>query len=175
MGTINDANLLKTIGTITDLPGCFVEIGVLWGFTFKRIAAHAERLGRQAVAFDSFEGIPVGCEHDHELKDKPAGISACPLSRVQANMRDWGIPESLLVYHTGFFDKTVPAANIKDISFLRLDGDLYDSTKVCMEHLYPKLTRGAWFCVDDFNLNGARKAVMDYCIPAPVYWRIPTK
>jgi O-methyltransferase len=81
----------------------------------------------------------------------------------------------LLVYHEGLFEDTVPNADIKEIAFLRLDGDLYSSTKVCMEHLYPKLVRGGWFCVDDFNLSGCRKAVLDYVVPAPVYWRIPTK
>ncbi len=161
-----------------NVPGDFVECGVFAGAQVAFMARALQEYGsggRKVHLFDSFEGIPVGGEHDHELKDKPAGISAYPLRKVQQNMRDWGLPESLLVYHPGFFDQTVPAADIQEISFLRLDGDLYDSTKVCMEHLYPKLTRGAWFCVDDFNLNGARKAVLDYCIPAPVYWRIPTK
>ncbi len=161
-----------------NIPGDFVECGVYAGAQAAFMARALQEYGgggRKVHLFDSFEGIPAGGEHDHELKHNPAGMSACSLHFVQQKMRDWGIPESLLVYHPGFFDQTVPAANIKEISFLRLDGDLYDSTKVCMEHFYPKLTRGAWFCVDDFNLNGCRKAVLDYCIPAPVYWRIPTK
>ncbi len=161
-----------------NIPGDFVECGVYAGAQAAFMARALQEYGaggRKVHLFDSFEGIPVGCEHDHELKDKPAGISACSMDKVKLNMQAWGIPYNLLVFHPGYFDKTVPAADIKEISFLRLDGDLYESTKVCMEHLYPKLTRGAWFCVDDFNLNGARKAVLDYCIPAPVYWRIPTK
>ena len=130
---------------------------------------------RKVHLFDTFCGIPIAGEHDQELQGKPAGISACSLAQVKANMKSWGIPDDLLVYHEGLFEDTVPGCDIKQIAFLRLDGDLYSGTKVCMEHFYPKLARGAWFCVDDFNLSGARKAVLDYVIPAPVYWRIPTK
>ncbi len=165
-----------------NIPGDFVECGVYAGAQAAFMARALQEYGgggRKVHLFDSFEGIPVGGEHDHELRGKPAGMSACSLETVKANMDRWGIPESLLVYHKGLFEDTIPKAEAAldsfGISFLRLDGDLYDSTKVCMEWLYPCLTRGAWFCVDDFNLNGARKAVLDYCIPAPVYWRIPTK
>ncbi len=164
-----------------NVPGDFVECGVYAGAQAAFMARALQEFGaggRKVHLFDSFEGIPVGGEYDHELKDKPAGISSYSLSRVQENMQVWGIPDSLLVYHPGWFEDTVPLSaatwDLK-IGFLRLDGDLYESTKVCLQYLYPRLTRGAWFCVDDFNLNGARKAILDYCIPAPVYWRMPTK
>src|SRR4029079_10628881 len=114
----------------------------------------------------SFEGIPVAGEQDDELKGKPAGISACSMADVRSNMLRWKIDLDLLVFHQGLFADTVPSSvdgswdtNIDRIAFLRLDGALYRSTKVCMEHLYPKLSRGGWMCVDDYNLGGARQAV----------------
>jgi len=46
---------------------------------------------------------------------------------------------------------------------LRLDTDLYDSTKIEMEVLYPRLSVGGFLIVDDFgHWQGARKAVIDY-------------
>ena len=54
---------------------------------------------------------------------------------------------------------------------LRLDGDLYESTKVCVEHLYPKLAIGGWVIVDDWNLDGARKAVQELLEPQHVYFQ----
>ncbi len=161
-----------------NIPGDFVECGVYAGAQAALMARALQEYGgggRRVHLFDSFEGIPIAGEHDHELQGKPAGESACSLASVKHNMANWGIPEDLLIYHPGWFDQTLGAADIKQISFLRLDGDLYGSTKFCLERLYPKLSRGAWFCVDDFNLSGCRKAVLEYVVPAPIYWRIPTK
>ena len=166
------------------IPGDLVECGVYAGAQCAMMARALMDLGvkdRRVHLFDSFEGIPVAGEQDDELKGKPAGISACSLEDVQANMRKWKIDPDVLVYHKGFFHDTVPASvgapfpALHRIAFLRLDGDLYRSTKVCMEYLYPKLSRGGWMCVDDYNLGGARQAVHETLYPAPIYWRVPTK
>jgi len=170
------------------IPGDLVECGVYAGAQCAMMARALMDLGvknRRVHLFDSFEGIPIAGEQDEELKGKPAGISACSIEDVMANMRVWKIDEGLLEYHKGLFADTVPQSvyrfsgqpspSIDRIAFLRLDGDLYRSTKVCMEHLYPKLSRGGWMCVDDYNLGGARQAVHETLYPAPIYWRVPTK
>merc|ERR1711861_67569 len=52
----------------------------------------------------------------------------------------------------GFFEKTVPVHNIKrPIALLRLDGDLYSSTKVVLEHFYPAVQEGGWVVIDDYD------------------------
>ena len=86
-------------------------------------------------------------------------------------MREWAIPEDLLTYHVGWFEDTVPSADIERIAILRLDGDLYRSTRVCMDHLYPKLSLGGWCIVDDFKLDGCRKAVLEVVTPGPIYFQ----
>jgi len=99
-------------------------------------------------------------------------------------MQRWGIPSELLVYHEGLFSPTIPDYCLKrvsdfgppwEIALLRLDGDLYESTKTCIEFLLPRVSRGGWVCVDDFNLSGCRQAVMEKIVPSPIYWRNPTK
>jgi hypothetical protein len=46
---------------------------------------------------------------------------------------------------------------------LRLDGDWYDSTKVCLEGLYPKLVSGGMILLDDyFAWKGCRDATEEY-------------
>lgn len=138
---------------------------------------------RRVHLFDSFAGIPAPGEHDHELAANVGGESSCSVADVKANMKRWGIPDELLVYHAGLFADTVPSAMVpfagkkyvERIAVLRLDGDLYDSTKVCLEHLEPLVSRGGWVIVDDFNLTGCRKAVLEHGIPAPIYFRKPTK
>ena len=78
-----------------------------------------------------------------------------------------GYPEASLVFHKGWFQDTVPvAANRIDpwnIAILRLDGDYYASTKVCLDHLYDRVIPGGFVVIDDYGAyEGCRKAVNDF-------------
>ncbi len=181
------------------VPGDFVECGVYAGGECAAMAlaimnslqyeVHtmilehglplaASSCSRRVHLFDSFQGMPQCGEYDSEFiaaGNKP-GEACVSLEGVQANMKLWGIPSELLVYHPGWFENTVPVEadwNIKQIALLRLDGDLYSSTKVCLEHLYPRLVRGGACILDDYPLSGCRKAfheVVGY--PQPMYhWK----
>lgn len=170
-------------------PGDFVECGVYAGANAAAMARaiidhNFLRLSplcgpRRLHLFDSFEGIPQAGPWDREYLEAghKAGLSACSLDKVKANMRAWGIPDELLAYHSGPFSATIPVSvsvasicRVTGISLLRLDGDLYESTKVCMEHLYPLVTLGGWVICDDYHLSGARKAVNEVVMPGPCYW-----
>jgi hypothetical protein len=48
------------------------------------------------------------------------------------------------------------------ISILRLDGDLYNSTWVCLQHLFPKVIKGGCVIVDDWQLKGCQDACKEY-------------
>ena len=68
--------------------------------------------------------------------------------------------------------ETEPGADIGPIAALRLDGDLYASTKVCVDVLVPKVSKGGWVIVDDYHLSGCRQAVTEALgYPAPVYFQ----
>ncbi|MBX9783545.1 MAG: TylF/MycF family methyltransferase [Chitinophagaceae bacterium] len=74
-------------------------------------------------------------------------------------------PGHQLFYVKGWFQDTVPVwkDQIDEIAVLRLDGDWYESTKVCMEGLYPKLVKGGICIIDDYGYNkGCSKAVHEY-------------
>jgi O-methyltransferase len=64
----------------------------------------------------------------------------------------------------GWFDQTVPIFNdSNEISLLRLDGDWYDSTMVCLVHLFPKVVKGGIIILDDYyTWDGCSRAVHDY-------------
>lgn len=167
------------------IPGDFVECGVYAG-VHVALMAHAARtafdpLGRQRAvhAFDSFEGIPhagpkddetitelIGTKYDKPGKQTTTGISACSLDQVKKNMREWGINEDAVTYHPGWFKDTVPTAapnfGPNSIAVLRLDGDLYESTKVCLEELHPYVRSGGTVIIDDYALTGCREALEEY-------------
>jgi hypothetical protein len=175
------------------IPGDFVECGVYAGASSaimaRAILDQSEEdeydYGslRRVHLFDSFEGIPLAGPEDSELAHKPSGEAKCLLEDVKKNMRDWGIPDELLVYHPGWFEDTVrpglvgrlPYADVQQIAVLRLDGDLYRSTKVCMDYLYPLVSQGGYVIVDDFDLSGCKKAILEATNPAPIYFRKPNE
>ena len=182
------------------IPGDFVECGVYAGASSaimaKAIMEHVANRGEYALSdnrrvhlFDSFEGIPLAGPEDLELAHKPAGEAKCSLEDVKRNMRDWGIPDELLAYWPGWFSETVPwnagvwqgqaLAQKKDpkqlIAVLRLDADLYESTRPCMEYLYPLVSPGGYVIVDDFDLSGCKKAILEATNPAPIYFRKPNE
>ncbi len=74
---------------------------------------------------------------------------------------DW----KYLHYHKGWFQNTVPAKaeEIKQIAILRLDGDWYASTKVCMDFLFEKVVEGGFVIIDDYGAyEGCKKAVDEF-------------
>ena len=164
------------------IPGDFVECGVFAG---SQVAAMAKAIvdtgetGRKIHLFDSFVGIPKAGPKDNVIRPLvggtdgelvTSGVSVCSSADVQAHMTDWGVPEGLLVYHEGWFQNTVPAAQIGPIALLRLDADLYESTLVCLNHLHPKVVKGGWCIADDYVLDGCREAVNQFLGGSPIYW-----
>ncbi len=182
-----------------EIVGDFVECGVYAGAQCAIMAAairrytaygtEAERecaLNKRIHLFDSFAGIPPHGPNDIEFRESgyKGGESACSRAQVEANMKAWSIPSELLVYHEGLFDLTIPEyclSRVTDfgppwkIALLRLDGDLYESTRTCVDFLLPRVWRGGWVIIDDLNLSGCRQALFEKIIPAPCYFRIPCK
>ncbi len=161
------------------VPGDFVECGVYRGaqvaiMALAKMGLDPDGPPRKFHLFDSFEGIPeAGPEDDQQPGIGPkapdaagrlvsSGHSVCSLEGVQRLMDRWGVPEEILQYHKGWFQHTVPLWDGDPIALLRLDGDLYSSTLVCLEHLYPFVSSGGIVIIDDYNLAGCRKAVAEY-------------
>jgi O-methyltransferase len=169
-----------------NVPGDFVETGVYAGCSValmaKAIMDYEEKhgpTGRHVHAFDSFKGLPAPGEHDVQMVK---GGASCPIDHMQNNMRRFGIREDLIIYHPGWFHETLPVAtcgvlpreqdNVRAIAVLRLDGDLYSSTAEVLDYLQNFCSTGAWVIVDDFDLPGCRKAVLERIAPAPIYFRV---
>lgn len=152
-----------------ELQGCFVECGIGAGAQIGAMALAAP--GKQIYAFDSFEGIPMAGPHDktqpgigaHNGKGElvSSGISAHSIENVRGNLRKAGINDRNITYIKGWFQYTVPEFS-KPIALLRLDGDLYESTKVCLQHLLPLVVLGGIVIIDDYSLEGCRKACDEF-------------
>ena len=76
-----------------------------------------------------------------------------------------GYPNNKTFYHKGWFQNTLPSESkkIKKIAILRLDGDWYESTKVCIDYLYDKVVPNGIIIFDDYGLySGCKKAVDEF-------------
>lgn len=192
-----------------NIPGDFVECGVAVGVQVAQMALAGQFIGAPRIIhlFDSFEGIPLAgpnddcqpgiegpIQHNTQVTNLSellvsSGISAHTLESVKEHMSRNEIDQNFLRYHKGWFQHVLPEVvpAIDQIACLRLDGDLYESTKVCLEYLYPKVVKGGFVIIDDYHtLAGCRQAVHEYLEKhnlhvnmitvkdgfAPVYWRV---
>jgi predicted O-methyltransferase YrrM len=69
----------------------------------------------------------------------------------------------------GFFQDTLQIQenidNIGDIAILRLDGDCYESTKICLEKLYDNVIDGGIIIIENYcHFIGAKKATDEFRI-----------
>lgn len=171
------------------LEGSIVECGVWTGGCAALMAiASAEAGGtREVHLFDSFEGLPQPSPWDVDVLDdfraahadlalddaadpsQLVAIGACAGAGPD-EVRDLlvarhGIDPARLVMHVGWFQETVPAAaaTMGPIALLRLDGDWYESTRVCLEHLYDLVVPGGVVSVDDYGeFVGCARAVDEF-------------
>jgi hypothetical protein len=76
-----------------------------------------------------------------------------------------GIAENRVVIHSGWFQSTLPnlGSELHSIAVLRLDGDWYESTKICFDYLYDRVSPGGVILLDDyFCWEGCRKATDEF-------------
>lgn len=153
------------------IDGCFVECGV--GAGAQLMAMVLADTGKDIIGFDSFEGIPLASEHDDsqpgigeftpvENRLVSSGITVHSMENVLKNFEQFNIQCPTLKLIKGWFQNTLPKFKPVPIALLRLDGDLYESTIVCLQYLYPMVSVGGVVIADDIALAGCKKAFLDY-------------
>lgn len=155
---------------VQGLPGCVVECGVWRG---GMSAGIARLLGnnRDYYLFDSFVGLPQAQPIDgpeaiayQRNTNSPAYYNNCaaPAEYAKEAMQLVGAQHFHLM--PGFFDKTLPGFHLQDgIALLRLDGDWYKSTLVCLKYLFDKVVEGGLIIIDDYyTWDGCSRAVHDF-------------
>jgi len=161
------------------VPGAFVECGVWRGGSamVMGLAARKANPVPPLHLFDSFEGLPEPDENDGaeaaQYSDGKAGGKLVSIAKCEASLEhvksalfeQARLSPGNVLFHQGWFQNTLPAEakSIGAISVLRLDGDWYASTKICLEHLYPRVGRDGILILDDYFLwEGCRKAAQEY-------------
>ncbi len=163
----------------SSLSGAFVECGVWRGgcAALMAYAAHTAGSSRKVHLFDSFEGLPQPVDSDGEKARHAAGGHVeGKLSPIGMDVADEEVVRRLLferfgfdplqvILHKGWFQHTLPANReaVGEIAILRLDGDWYESTRVCLENLYDNVVSGGFIIIDDYGWwEGCKKATDEF-------------
>jgi O-methyltransferase len=173
------------------IPGDLIETGVWRGGATILMRGILQAYGvkdRVVWVADSFEGLPPPntqkYPHDAGLNLHQYQHLAISLEEVQHHFACYGLLDKQVHFVKGWFKDSLHQAPIEQLSVLRLDGDLYESTMDALTALYPKVAVGGFVIVDDYNdIAACRQAVDDYrreqeisdsIIPIDwtgVYWR----
>ncbi len=173
-----------------NIEGAFVECGVWKGGAVGLMAMASKASGRSNRVLHLFDSFTDICAPDPAIDGEKAIAEAggratyvpgqpTPLTGIYDNMGGHGTIESCkeliidkvqypsesLIFHKGWFQDTVAAASaaVGPIAILRLDGDWYESTKVCLEGLYDNVVSGGFVVIDDYlAYEGCRKAVDEF-------------
>ena len=148
------------------IPGDVVECGsarggsaALMGLTLRRLGAR-----RKVWLFDTFEGLPAPTANDpdFEIADLFTGTCIGTLDEVRRLFQRLNVVEGA-EFVKGLFQHTLPVAPISQIAVLHIDGDWYESVKVCLDQLYDKVVPGGVIQLDDYGYwLGARRAVDEF-------------
>ena len=171
---------------IVEVPGAIIDLGVFRGastFTWAKLCEIfcPTDIRKTIFGFDTFSGFPeIGTEDGPEdlKQDVVAGgyfggssVEADLVLAQEAMNHDRHLRhKNRIEFVKGDVCETIPqfvAAKGEGlrIALLNLDLDLYQPTRVALEHFVPKMARGGIIIVDEYAVDtfgGETKAVDDY-------------
>jgi hypothetical protein len=187
LSTSSDERLFATLMAcrhVVDrgVAGDFVECGV-WRGGNSIIAADVfkqMKSSKRVWLFDTFAGMTEPTDVDINFRGEAADTKFrsskqadhntwcyAPLEEVRGNFAKAGLLGEAVSFVAGDVAETLAKADRlpEKIAVLRLDTDWYESTKVELEVLFPRLSTGGILIIDDYgHWGGARKAVDEYFV-----------
>jgi O-methyltransferase len=154
------------------VEGDLIETGVWRGGASVLMRATLQALGaedRRVWVADSFEGLPSSRPDEYPADagdDEHFEFDFLAVSEdeVRRTFERYGLLDDRVHFLRGWFRDTLPPLlGGQRWSLLRLDGDMYESTIVALESLYPDLSPGGFVVIDDHGaIPQCRQAVTDF-------------
>jgi O-methyltransferase len=151
------------------IPGDFIECGVFLGGLMAGAAEFANHLGisnRTFYLFDSFTGFPSAVPAEKDYLGNIVMQTWAPENFKGAVERTLALSKSgnnSFRLIEGYVEDTLKNPPVAQIAMLRLDTDYYESTRVELEVLYPRLSVGGALIVDDYgHFDGVRRATDEF-------------
>lgn len=129
------------------IEGALAEVGVYQGATSYFINRQIPE--RDLYLFDTFGGFPdKQSRNDYRFSDTS-------MESVSAYLG----PSDKIKFRKGYFPDTASGLENERFSFVMLDVDLYQPALDVFEFFYPRLVRGGYFFMHDFNSNESDYAI----------------
>lgn len=145
-----------------EIEGAVAEVGVFKGEFAQYINASFPH--KKCYLFDTFEGFSKEEATDEVQKGQATGamIEAFKDTNVKIVMDKMRYPEMVEI-RKGIFPETVNGIE-ETFCFVSIDVDFKKSTYDCLCYFYPRMTKGGYIFIHDYNspLSGIKKAVMEY-------------
>ncbi len=148
------------------VAGEVMECGTARGGSGALMALWLKRLNtpKKIYILDTFEGIPAPTRADPDYDRAVAftGDFKGELDQIAAMYERFGVLDRA-VFVKGKFQDTLPTLDVPPLALLHLDADWYESTMVCLNHLWDKVTPGGVVQFDDYgSWEGCKKAVDEF-------------
>lgn len=138
---------LDKIAETAPTEGCFVEVGIYTGGSASHLTKIAERRNQKIFLYDTFSGLPYKDEIDHHQVGE--------FSYTDYDFIKESLPYAEVI--KGVFPES--AVEMPSVAFAHLDVDQYKSYYDCITYLKPKMVSGGIMFFDDYELDGAKKAI----------------
>jgi len=158
------AMAVKLLEVPHDIEGVVVECGCFLGGSTANLSLVCDIVGRQLIAYDSFEGLPAPKGNDKYARPEWTGFLRADLETVRSNVRRFGAIDRV-IFRRGWFEDTLPSHG-ESIVLAFIDVDYQSSLDACVRNLWPHLTDRGYMFIDEYVLT-------DYCALfwSERYWR----
>tara|TARA_B100001121_G_C18700065_1_gene627095 strand:+ start:13056 stop:14693 length:1638 start_codon:yes stop_codon:yes gene_type:complete len=167
MSSESDIEFVEKIITMIEnnkIDGDVIEIGSWRGGMCMYIRHLLKNSKKKIWLFDTFNNFPESKnESNNEIIYNFYKDTYFSIEQIKNNFKKFNLYENIEIIN-GNIKNTIYNDNIKKISLLRLDCDLYEPILLSLQELYPKIEKGGIVLIDDYNnyLVNCYKAVNDY-------------
>lgn len=163
------------------IPGDLLEAGVWRGGSCLLmravLAAHGDTR-RTVWAADSYRGLPASedpRDRGYAMSASELPVLSVPIDEVREVFRRYDLLDEQVRFIEGYFEASLADAPVDTLALLRIDADLYRSTRAVLDALYDRVAPGGWIVVDDYGvLPPCREAVDEFRrqrgIEVPLEW-----
>lgn len=132
-----------------NIAGSFAEVGVYQGAT--SLFMHTQSPHRTLFLFDTFEGFPRQ-DMEHGLDERFKDTSVAAVGNLLGN-------SPVLQFRPGYFPETTIGLEDHKFALVMLDVDMYRPSLEVFRFFYPRLVRGGYFFMHDYNSLESERAV----------------
>jgi hypothetical protein len=150
------ADLLRST---LDVPGHVAEFGSWRGanlmFMAKLLRIYDPHGCKEVHCFESFEGLATFSAEDGKAGATEGGTYRGSFAELQAMMRLSELEDDIVI-HKGDILATLPEALKNEglsFSFVYCDTDLYAPSRLILDSLHPRLSKGGLIVMDEWNFE----------------------